>query len=179
MKLLQILNESFLPKNKWITIPKSELLSYKDEIFNLISTAYSPIGGHPNFSKPEDVMGKGGDEYEAIDLDDDPEIDAVSVSKERSNNHKLVALGHDNSKEAKSSVVNHKASQLKHSGYFIEVSGKMKDILQGKGVEVIDDEALVNKILKGKDIEWLGNGEYKRKIGDQYHIKTLMGKPKL
>ena len=178
IKLIDLLNEINIPKNKWVTIPASELKDYDEEIFKLISTAYAPIGGHPNYKSPSDVSGNESDaEYEAIDLDDDPEIDALSAAKPKAAGKKFVATGHDGSSAAKSSVVNYKASQLKAGGYFVEVSGKIKDIFKAKGVEPINDEELVRKVLKGKEIEWLGNGEYKREIGGKVFTKALMGKP--
>jgi len=180
IKLIDLLNELNIPKNKWVTIPSSELENYDDEIFKLISTAYAPIGGHPNYKSSNDVSGSESDaEYEAIDLDDDPEIDALTVSKSKPSGKKFVATGHDNTKASRSKVVNHKANKLKSSGYFIEVSGKLIDILVAKGVEPIDDEEIVRKVLKGKDIEWLGNGQYKRTIGGKLFTKSLMGKPEI
>lgn len=179
MKLLKILGELELTKGAWQPVPSSELKDYEDEIFKLISTAYSPIGGHPNYKAPSNVTGAEGDaEYEVIDLDDDPEVDAVSVSKTKPAGRKFVATGHDGSKDAKSKVVNHKAELLKRPGHYIEVSGKIKDILLAKGVSPITDEETVRKILQGKEIEWLGDGEYRRAIGGQTHTKMLMGKIK-
>ena len=178
IKLIDILNEIDIPKGKWEPIPSSELKDYEKEVFDLISNAYAPIGGHPNYKSPNDVTGSEGDaEYEVLDLDDDPEIDAVSVHKNKAGGKKFVATGHDGSSLAKSKVVNHKAELLKQPGYYIEVSGKIKDILLAKGVEPITDEDTVLKVLKGKKIEWLGNGEYKRYIGGDLHTKMLMGKP--
>ncbi len=114
IKLIDLLNEIDIPKNKWTTIPSSELKDYDDEIFNLISTAYAPIGGHPNYKSPDNITGREADaEYEVIDLDDDPEIDAISVTKSKPSGKKFTATGHDNSKPAKSKVVNHKADLLK------------------------------------------------------------------
>lgn len=179
MKLLNIIKEIDLKKGQWQPIPSSELKDFEDEIFDLISRAYAPIGGHPNYNSAGDVTGaEGSSEYEVIDLDNDPDIDAVSVSKNKTGGKKFVATGHDGSSPAKSKVVNHKAELLKKPGHYIEVSGKIKDILAAKGVEPVTDEETVRKILQGKDIEWLGNGEYKRAIGGQMHTKMMMGKPK-
>jgi len=178
IKLVDLLNEIDIPKNKWVTIPASELKDYSEEIFNLIDNAYTPIGGHPNYKSADNVSGSESDaEYEVIDLDDDPQIDAVSAAKPKAAGKKFTATGHGGSSAAKSSVVNYKASQLKTGGYFVEVSGKIKDIFKAKGVEAINDEELVRKVLKGKEIEWLGNGEYKREIGGKVFTKALMGKP--
>ena len=178
IKLLSLLKEIEIPKNQWTTIPSSELKDYDEEIFNLISTAYAPIGRHPNYKSSGDVSGSESNaEYEVIDLDDDPEMDAISVTKDKSAGKKFVATGHDNTKTSRSKVVNHKADRLKSSGYFIEVSGKLVDILIAKGVEPVNDEEIVRKVLQGKTIEWLGNGKYQREIGGKLFTKMLLGKP--
>ena len=180
IKLLDLLNEVTIPKNTWTTIPTSEVKDYEDEIFDLISKAYAPIGGHPNYKSADNVSGaEGTAEYEVINLDDDPEIDAVNVSKRKYGGRKFTATGHDGSREAKSKVVNHKADLLKQPGYFVEVSGKIEDIFKAKGVEPVMDEELVRKVLKGKEINWLGDGRYERKIGGKTFTKILMGKPKV
>ena len=36
IKLVDLLNEIDIPKNKWVTIPASELKDYSEEIFKLI-----------------------------------------------------------------------------------------------------------------------------------------------
>ena len=178
IKLIDILKEATLPKDKWVPIPSSELKDYEDEIFDLISNAYAQIGGHPNYKSSDDVSGAEGDSgYEAINLDDDPEIDAVNVSKEKIGGKKFVATGHDGSSISKSKIVNRKAQLLKQPGYYVEVSGKIENILKAKGVEPVTDEELVRKVLGDKKIEWLGNGRYKRSIGGKEFEKILMGKP--
>jgi len=178
IKLVDLLNEIDIPKNTWTTIPSSELQDYDEEIFKLISTAYAPIGGHPNFTSPDSITGKESDaKYVVIDLDNDDEIDALSAYKQKGFGNKFIATGHDGTKPAKSRVVNYRADLLKQPGYYIEVSGAWIDILSSKGVEPVDDEELVRKVLKGKDIEWLGNGKYKRNIAGKLYTKTLMGKP--
>ena len=180
IKLIDLLNEMSIIKGKWEPIPSSELKDYSKEIFDLISTAYAPIGGHPNYKSASEVTGRESKaEYEVIDLDDDDQLDAVSVVKQKSGGSKFVATGHDGSKEAKSKVVNHKAELLKRPGYYIEVSGKIQDILSAKGVETITDKETVFKVMGGREIEWLGDGKYRRTIGGESHIKTLMGKPKI
>ena len=98
------------PKNKWVDLDNAEQEEYADDIFNLIQTAYASIGGHANYKSSDDVIGKeGSSDYEIINLDDDPDIEAVSVSKSKQSGDKFVATGHDGSKIAKSAVVNHKA----------------------------------------------------------------------
>ena len=69
------------------------------------------------------------------------------------------------------------AIMLKQPGHFIEVSGKLKDILISKGVPVITDEETIRKALKGKEITMNDDGTYSRSIGGEMHTKTLMGNP--
>lgn len=180
IKLLKLLSENTksLPKNKWVALSSSEVKAFEDEIFNLVNNAYKPIGGHPNFKSKSDVK-SGADEFIVIDLDGDADIDALAGVKKGSTGTKFVATGHDGEKASKSAAINHKVDKLKKSGYYIEVSGKMEDILRGKGLSPITDENIVRKTLKGKDINWLGNGYYQRKIGSQVFTKLMFGKPKV
>ena len=174
IKLYDLLVEMSLEKSKWTPIPSSELKKYDKEIFDLIQNAYAPIGGHPNYKSKDDVSSQDAD-YEVINLDSDPDIDAVSVEKGRSGMKKFVGMGHDGSSAAKSALINHKAQLLKHPGYYIEVSGKVKDILLAKGVKPITDEVIVRKMLKGKEITWHEDGSYDRMIGGEKHRKMMMG----
>ena len=66
---------------------------------------------------------------------------------------------------------------LKKSGYYLEVSGKLKDILLAKGAPVVTDPELIKKVLKGKTIELNDDGTYQRFLGGEKHTKTLLGNP--
>ena len=172
--------EAGFDKNKWINLTKDEQDEFADEIFNLINTAYSPIGGNPNYKSPDDVVGDERDaNYMVIDLDDDPEFDAVKVTKDKAAGNKSVGMGHDNSSPAKSAAVNITAIMLKEPGHFIEVSGKLKDILIAKGVPVVTDKETMQQAMKGKNITMNDDGTYSREIGGEMHTKTLMGNPKI
>ena len=166
-----------IPKNKWTPIMRSELPDFKKKIFDLIATAYAPIGGHANVKDKEDLPDEG-DFFDVIDVDDDNEIDAATVAKFKPAGKKFVALGHDGSSAGKSAAVNHQVDKLKSGGHYVEVSGKMKDIFIGKGLEPVMDEKAVRKALKGKDLKWNGDGTYDRKIAGSIHTKMMFGKPK-
>lgn len=166
-----------IPKNKWMPVLGSELPSFKKQIYDLIATAYSPIGGHVNLKDKEDLPGEG-DFFDVIDVDGDDEIDATTVAKYKSSGKKFVALGHDGSSAGKSAAINHQVDKLKKGGYYVEVSGKMKDILMGKGLVPVTDEESVRRALKGKEIKWNGDGTYDRKIGGTMHTKIMFGKPR-
>jgi hypothetical protein len=87
-------------------------------------------------------------------------------------------MGHDGSKPAKSAAVNITAMLLKQPGYFVEVSGVLKDILQAKGAPIVTDEEVIRKVLKGKEIELNDDGSYQREIGGKVFTKMLMGETK-
>jgi hypothetical protein len=166
-----------IPQNMWTPIMRSELPRFKRIIFDLIKTAYSPIGGHSNVKDKEDLPAEG-DYFDVIDVDGDDEIDAATIAKHKPSGKKFVALGHDGSSAGKSAAVNHQVDKLKKGGYYVEVSGKMRDIFIGKGLAPVTDEATVRRALKGKELKWHGDGSYDRQIGGTMHTKMMFGKPK-
>ena len=175
-----LLEDAGFEKNQWANLTKDEQDEFADEIFNLINTAYSDIGGNPNYKSSSDVIGDEADAtYMVIDLDDDPDFDAVKVSKSKAAGNKSVAMGHDDTPPAKSAAVNITAIMLKEPGHYIEVSGKLKDILMSKGVPVVTDKETIKKAMAGKEIEMNDDGTYSRMIGGEKHTKTLMGNPKV
>jgi len=88
--------ESGFEKNQWVNLTDDEKDEFAEELFDLINTAYAPIGGHPNYKSPADIIGAERDaDYMVIDLDDDPEFDALKVSKKKEFGNKSVAMGHD------------------------------------------------------------------------------------
>lgn len=177
IKLKDLLPELKLKKNKWTHVPSGEINQFANDIHKLITIAYKSIGGHPNYKSKSDITPP--EEFEIIDLDKDPDVDVTTVDKNRAGGKKSVAIGHDGSKSAKSAAVNRVAKKLKIKGHYVEVSGKLKDILQSKGVAIVDDEETVKKALKGKIIKWHGDGTYDRQIGGKWRTKTLMGKPRV
>jgi hypothetical protein len=167
-----------LPKDKWVDITPDEKAEYVKDIFDLINTAYAPIGGNLNYKSEADVLGSEADaDYEVVNIDDDPEPDALISYKEKDAGKKLTALGHDGSSEAKAKSLNRMATLLKQPGYYLEVSGKLQDILLAKGAPVVKDKELIQKVLKGKKLEFNEDGTYKRFIGGEPHTKTLLGNP--
>jgi hypothetical protein len=167
-----------LPKNKWVDLPSDQKAEYAKDIFDLINTAYAPIGGNLNYKSAADVLGAEADaDYEVINIDDDPEPEALISYKDKGAGKKLTAMGHDGSKEAKSLSLNRMADLLKKPGYYLEVSGKLQDILLAKGAPVVKDQELIQKVLKGKKLEFNEDGTYQRFIGGEKHTKTLLGKP--
>jgi len=167
-----------LPRDKWVDLAADEKAEYAKDIFDLINTAYAPIGGNLNYKSAADVLGAEADaDYEVINIDDDPEPDALISYKEKEAGKKLTAMGHDGEPISKSKSLNRMASLLKEPGYYLEVSGKLQDILLAKGAPVVKDQELIQKVLKGKKLEFNEDGTYQRFIGGEKHTKTLLGKP--
>ena len=170
--------EKGFEKGSWEYLTNKEKSEFADEIFALIDNAYAPLGGNPNYKSPSNVDGSEGDaNYLVIDFDDDPEFDAVVVDKRKSSGVKGAAMGHDGSKSARSLAVNFLSIMLKNKGHYIEVSGKLKDILVAKGVPVVTDKKTIEQVMKGKNIEMNDDGTYQRYLGGEKHTKTLMGNP--
>ena len=169
----------YLLEGDWDKLSDKEASEEADDIIELIKSAYAYIGGHSNFKSVGDVdkeAGRGA-EYEVIDLDDDGDIDAVNVSKRKAAGEKFVATGHDGSREAKRAVITHKIDRLRKPGFYIEVSGKIKDILLKAGVPQVTDEATIEKALAGKDITMNDDGSYIRSIAGEKHEKIMLGTP--
>jgi hypothetical protein len=178
IKLKDLLREMSLNQGMWMAIPHSELDQYEQQIYELIQNAYKEIGGNLKFKNVADILNPKND-YEVIDLDADNQPNAVSASKNTPVGTKFVASGHDGSKEAKRALVTHRLGQLKHPGYFIEASGRVKDILIAAHIPAVDDQVAVTKALGGKTIEWHGDGTYTREIQGEKVVKMMFGKPRV
>ena len=174
IKLIDLLNEVVPPKNTWFPLYPEEVKDIEDDILDLIQTAYGSIGGHPNYKSVGDLAGS---DYEVIDLDDDPEIDAVTVTKKRSGGTKYVGLGHDGSSQGKRGSIGRTIDKLSNSGTYIEASGKMADILSKANVTLVTDKDTISKALKGKEIEMYDDGSYDRVLGGKKYRKLMFGKP--
>jgi hypothetical protein len=184
IKLIDLLFEDF-PKGKYISLKGEELVQAKQDLFNLIQTAYKDVGGHLNFKSPENILDPDIDFWRAADLDEDPGLDVVYFGKKTSFGNKHTGMGHDGKKPNIKNLLIKKSNDLKAPGNYIEVSGDAYKVFVEKGgVPVIEDENLVRSILKGKDIKWhgkhpsnkySGNGWYTRNIGGVPVTKVMAG----
>ena len=176
IKLVDLLNEIDIPKNEWKPISKNELKDIEKQILDLINNAYGSIGGHPNYKSVGDLVGS---EYQVIDLDSDPELDGVAVTKQRAGGTKHVGIGHDGSSPAKRATVSYTFDKLDEPGYYIEASGAIENILRKAGVVQVTDEETIRKALKGKEIKVYDDGTYDRILGGKKFRKTMFGIPRI
>ena len=176
--LTEILNEKALPKNKWVRLQGDDYKEFAEELFDMIKKTYASIGGHPNYKSPADINPSDASYWEVMDVDDDPEPDVVSVAKLKPPGKKYVAGATDGEKPSKRAYIGSRIKLLKKSGHYVEASHRIADILASNGVPIVDDEEMVKKTLR-KDINWLGDGYYERKIGGKTFKKRLFGTPKI
>ena len=157
------------------------------EFFDLISTAYAAIGGHAKIKSPDDVFSDPEWNYwEGMDIHGDQDFDIVMFGKKTKFGVKYSGVGHDGSSPAKREYIAARGKDLNKLGFYIEVSGRLADILLGSyNVPVVSDEKTVEKVL-GKKVDWigtkegtLGTGWYSRKLGGKMHDKILLGNPKI
>ena len=174
---------------KWMRISTSDLRSDPEllqNIFDMLSQSYAPIGGHANYRNAADLI-SGGLSIYAIDLSGDGEADAFTIDKLRSSGKKAVGGGSDGNQPGKDAYVNRRASTLKKRGFYAEMSGAIAHVmLKYKGVKPVTNQAQVEATL-GKKVTWVGehpqgkypgvNGWYKRSIGGSSHMKILLGVP--
>ena len=174
IKLVDILKEIVPPKNTWFPLSKGEIKDVEEEILDLIQKAYAPIGGHPNYKSVNDLAGS---DYEIIDLDDDPELDAVTVTKQRVGGTKHVGIGHDGTSQGKRGAIGRTIDKLDEPSNYIEASGAIENILRKANVTQVTDEETIRKALKGKEIKVYDDGSYDRVLGGKKYRKTMFGKP--
>lgn len=183
-------------KGKWVEVTKAQMLSHPEvfeEIFNLIDLSYSYIGGHANYKTPNDLI-KDADisVFSLINIDDEPQVDAVNLAKTTAFGRKSLASATDGSSSAKNVLKTRLISKNQEKGNYAEVSDAMAKLMLRNNVPVISDEMIVRKILSGKSITWYGqhpggaaadptnaNGWYSRKIGGEDHVKIMVGIPNI
>jgi hypothetical protein len=189
LSLTNLMKELELPKGKYVKLGTSDVDSTKEELFNLIQTAYASIGGHLKFKSPSDVKDPDLKHWVAADIDADPDIDVVYFGKKTPYGIKHTGIGHDGEKPNIKNLLIRKTKELKTTGNYVELSGGAFNSFVGKGgVPTIDDEDLVRAILgprRESQTTWhgqhptkpsmKGNGWYTRTIGGKQTTKTMAG----
>ncbi len=191
------------PKNQWEEIPVGDLKhdpdnrDITDELFALIDNAYKTIGGNYDYKQASDIpKGRGdpddsADYWSAIDMDFDPDPDALRVGKKKSSGLKLSASGHDGSRPAIDAYKQKTADLLHTPGTYGEMSkGIAHVMLSYHDAPWVGDPEVVQKVLgSSKPITWIGphpegkypgiDGWYTRTIkGHTGELKIMLGTPK-
>ena len=157
------------------------------ELFDLIATSYSYIGGHVDFQKPSDIPANHTIWY-AVDTDGDGAPDALKFAKQTPHGTKWTGGATDGSLEAISEYIHNTVDALMTPGNYCEMSDKIMHIMITRyKVPCVQSQDEVENIL-GKKVKWIGshpdgkyrnyNGFYVRSLGGQDHMKILLGKPR-
>ena len=161
------------------------------EFYDLIQTAYAEIGGHVKIKTPNDIFSDPDWNWWAgADLHGTKDFDILMFGQKTKFGVKFSGVGHDGTSDAKRFYIDARGRDLQKPGFYIEVSGKIAEILINKyGVPVVNDQAEVEKVL-GRKVEWngsnnpedknaSGDGWYTRVLGGHPHAKILLGRPKV
>ena len=183
--------EVFNPKrNKPMEFDHKKHPELSNEFFNLITTAYAEIGGHAKIKSASDVFSDPDwNWWEGVDIHGTNDFDIVMFGSKTKYGVKFSGVGHDGSREAKRAYIESRAEDLVKPGYFIEVSGKLAEILISKyNCPIVNSEAKVEKVM-GRDLDWKGkcpddpnmpgDGWYVRSIAGHPHSKIMLGRPKV
>lgn len=163
-----------LPKNKYVELSKQELDTYKEILYNLISSSYKSKGGNPEFNASDDIIKSDINIWYAADIDKDPEVDVTIGAKKKDAGTKISVMGQDGTPAAKKSATTKVSQLLMQRGYYAELS---PDLAQKFGIEIITDEDIIRNVLQKDDIKFTGNGHYSRSIDGITRTKVLVGQP--
>jgi hypothetical protein len=174
------------PRGKALLFNHKKYPELAGEFFDLIQTAYAEIGGHIKIKSPEDVFADPDWNYwEGEDIHGTRDFDMVMFGQRTKFGVKFSGVGHDGTKDAKRAYIEARGVDLKKMGFYIEVSGKIAEILINKyDVPVVTDIDVVTKVL-GKQVQWIGtmpdasgDGWYTRNIAGGAHDKIMLGRPR-
>ena len=184
-KIKQEANRGFSAnKDEWEELSASEIKAneikankdVRADIYDMITKSYERLGGHPDFPSIDRVPGDN-DISSVIDTDEPDDADATILSKGTEFGRKITTLATDNGNRARREVLAHIVGLLNTPGNYVEASGKLLEILINKGVPTVNNAEDVQRILKGKKIEWHTDGSYSRDIGGTTYVKRMLGKP--
>lgn len=160
-----LLADAHIEPEKWVTMDLEHLKKNPDlvdKLFDLMQTAYKPIGGHLNIKNPQDLVNGEITLFHLKDEDGDGIPDAFLFSKEEKEGEKFVGLGHDGSDKAKKDVIKHQAEELTKPGHYAEVSEAMAHIFLTKfpDVPIVKNPKHIEAALRKLNPE-----EYREKFG--------------
>ena len=148
-------------KNVFLDVPEEEIayhdastIDLDDEIFDLVTTAYASLpGGNIKVKSPNDLPGSYT-VFRTIDVDEEPDPDAVVFGKMRGPNLKIGGIGHDGGQGVRASIAE-LLNMLRQPNTFAELSGKPAEIAIKAGIPAITDPDVVQAVIR-RDLEWVG-----------------------
>ena len=181
ISLSNILNELEIPSDKWVDLDLNKIDDGgMKQIWQMYITTYLNAGMDLSANSWREMQSK----YKATalkDVDSDHIPDAFIVYKQTKFGNKIALLGTNNKKTAKSDVVKKVIQLCKTSGWFLEASLKMEDIMKASGAPVVRDEKKIQAIVgASKQVQFVGDGYYTRSLSkvNKRITKRLYGRPK-
>jgi hypothetical protein len=181
MKLVEILSELEIPSNKWVDYDLKKVdKSGMDNIWDMYKTSYLKQGMDLSANSASEMQTK----YKAVrlkDIDNDNIPDAFIIYKPTRFGNKIALLATNGKIEAKRDLVKQAITLCKTTGWFIEASAKMEEIMKASGAPVVTDEKKIIDILgNDKAPEFIGDGYYTRTLSkvNKRIVKRLYGKPR-
>lgn len=163
-------------KHVYAELQHGDLGEYGDTIVDLIKTAYAEKGGNNEIKSPNDIKKSDLTYWIAKDINDNPDADIVFGGKTTAAGTKIVTMGQDGSRAAKTDAIRKMVDLMKTRGFYAEMD---PGLAQKLGLTHIKGEDRIAKILK-KDIKYSEDGTYERDItGLGAKTKVLVGIPKI
>jgi hypothetical protein len=173
-------NEVDLPGNTWKDFDLRKLSAEDLQIiWDMYTNSYAKQGLDFSADDYKELQQK----YKAVylqDVDSDSIADAFIVYKETPYGNRISLLGTNNKPEAKSNVVKQLIRLVNTNGWILEASKKIEEIMQRSNAPVITDRNVIQAIAGDKEVKFLEDGYYERKLSKSSTriIKRLYGKPK-
>ena len=175
IKLKQLLSE--IPKQKWIDVNPTE---YSDDLVSIVQNAYKKTPKGSFINTKSDLIGS---DWNSIDIDEIPDIDAtIFYRKPRANEtwkgNKIQGIGHDGDREAIDILLKRMKQLLSKSGWWVEASDTLEHVLYKMGISYIDNEDVARRVFPNTNLKFTGNrGQYTRLVGNQKVKETIFGNP--
>jgi len=180
MKINEVMQ---LTKGKWeLLLTAADKQEAGPELVNLVGRAYSNTDKGSMIQSLRDVVPS---DWEVIDWDQDPDIDAcVFYRKPRGNEawigHKLQGLGHDGTRISKHKAIEHILQLLAKPGVWIESSDALRHVLNKLHAPSVTGQDFLRKLFNDPRLEMVDENTYVRTLQDGTKIKeTVFGHPRL
>lgn len=164
-------------KKIWYLIDTKKILKISDNIIDLIQTAYKNTD-YGSFVNNEEDMLRSSDWF-AIDIDNDPDADAVVFGRKTKFGLKIQGIGHDGKSMSKKIVLDKLYSLLNRDGFWIETSDKLEHLLYKNNIPYLEDIEKIKILFPESVIHMDGDkGRYVRTLKDNKRLReTVFGTP--
>lgn len=167
MRYSEIINERYVNLTDF-----DQKREYAPRVLELIDLAYARIGGHIGLKSVDQLLSDTG-MWKLVRKNG---IIILAVVYKENQGRKLVAVGHDGSKEAKDALKQIIAEDIKMNRMWAEVSGSMATFCLNNGLPVVPNTN-VGELLGKEIISKDGEYKYTRVIGGSPHEKIIVGYP--